>query len=132
MPLMKEFEYIAWLRSQTPADSRVLVGPGDDCAVLAQSASPWLVTTDMLLEGSHFRLGEVEPWRIGRKALAVNLSDIAAMAGQPVAAFVSVGLPRHGPKGLAEELFRGLKDLAREFDTAIAGGDTNSWDGGLA
>src|SRR5262245_42232665 len=94
MSSMHEFDYIAWLRSRTPGDPRVLVGPGDDCAVLAGSALPWLVTTDMLLEGSHFRLDDVGPRRVGRKAMAVNLSDIAAMAGRPVAAVVSVGLPR--------------------------------------
>jgi thiamine-monophosphate kinase len=91
---MGEFDYIDWLRRRTPDDPRVLLGPGDDCAVLAPSALPWLVTTDMLLEGSHFRLAEAGPRRVGHKAMAVNLSDIAAMAGRPVAAVVSVGLPR--------------------------------------
>src|SRR5262249_55495008 len=90
---MGEFDYIDWLRRQTPGDARVLVGPGDDCAVLAAGAEPWLVTTDMLLEGSHFRIAETGPERVGRKAMAVNLSDIAAMAGRPVAAVISVGLP---------------------------------------
>src|SRR5262245_23461165 len=105
MTCMGEFDYIAWLRERTPADPRVILGPGDDCAVLTGSALPWLVTTDMLLEGSHFRLSEVEPRRIGRKAMAVNLSDIAAMAGRPVAAVVSVGLPRRGAEKIGEELY---------------------------
>ena len=90
-----EFAYIDWLRRRTPADPRVLVGPGDDTAALRWPADrPCLVTTDMLLEGSCFRLAEAGPRRVGRKAMAVNLSDIAAMAGRPVAAVVSVGLPR--------------------------------------
>jgi thiamine-monophosphate kinase len=63
--------------------------------------------------------------------MAVNLSDIAAMAGNPVAAVVSVGLPRKGGKALAEELYSGLREMADAFDTAVAGGDTNSWDGPL-
>jgi thiamine-monophosphate kinase len=63
--------------------------------------------------------------------MAVNLSDIAAMAGRPVAAVVSVGLPRRGGRALAEELYRGLREVADAFDTAIVGGDTNSWDGQL-
>src|ERR671925_203029 len=128
---MGEFEYIAWLRARSRVDPRVLVGPGDDAAVLRPSAQPWLITTDMLLEGSHFVLPEAGPRRVGRKAMAVNLSDIAAMAGRPVAAVVSVGLPRQGGRGLAEELYLGLREVADAFDTAIVGGDTNSWEGGL-
>jgi thiamine-monophosphate kinase len=107
------------------------MGPGDDCALLAASEQPWLVTTDMLLEGSHFKLAEAGPVRVGHKAMAVNLSDIAAMAGRPVAAVVSVGLPRHGASAIAEGLYQGLRTLADAFDTAIIGGDTNTWDGGL-
>ncbi len=83
----------------------------------------------MLLEGSCFRLAEAGPRRVGRKAMAVNLSDIAAMAARPVAALVSVGLPRRGGRALAEELYQGLREVADAFDTPIVGGDTNSWDG---
>ncbi len=131
-PAGGEFAFIDWLRRQTPGDARVLVGPGDDTAVLRLTpTAPTLVTTDMLLEGSCFRLAETGPRRVGRKAMAVNLSDIAAMAGRPVAAVVSVGLPQSGGRALAEELYRGLRDLADEYQTAIVGGDTNSWDGPL-
>lgn len=129
---MGEFEYIRWLRDKTPGDPRVAVGPGDDCAVLAgPNGDGWLVTTDMLLDGVHFHLEDTTPRRIGRKAMAVNLSDIAAMAGRPVAAVISVSLPRGAKPGLAQELFEGLRDRAQEFQTAIVGGDTNSWDGPL-
>ena len=128
---MHEFDYIRWLRQRTPLHPRVLVGPGDDCAVLRPSSAPLLVKTDMLLEGSHFLLKQAGPRRIGRKAMAVNLSDIAAMGGRPVAAVVSVGLPRHGAQQLAEELYLGMREIADLFDTAIVGGDTNTWDGGL-
>jgi thiamine-monophosphate kinase len=135
-----EFAFIDWLRQRTPPAERVLLGPGDDTAVLRWPNGPnCLVTTDMLLEGSCFRLAETHPGspgagtarQIGRKALAVNLSDIAAMAGVPVAAVVSVGLPRKGGRALAEELYLGLREMADAFDTAIIGGDTNSWDGPL-
>jgi thiamine-monophosphate kinase len=137
-----EFDFIDWLRRRTPAADRVLIGPGDDTAALTWPAgTACLVTTDMLLEGSCFVLegGSVQvegippaaPRRIGRKAMAVNLSDIAAMAGHPVAAVVSVGLPRKGGRKLAEELYLGLREAADDFNTAIAGGDTNSWDGPL-
>jgi thiamine-monophosphate kinase len=111
---------------------RVLVGPGDDAAVLDWSAGkPCLVTTDMLMDGVDFRLAEVEPRLIGRKAMAVNLSDIAAMAGRPVAAVVAVALPKTGSTQLAEDLYHGLREMADQFDTAIVGGDTNSWTGPL-
>src|SRR6201991_215589 len=92
-----EFEYIAWLRSRTPADPRVLIGVGDDCAALVPPARPLLVTTDMLMDGTDFVLAEVGARRVGRKAMAVNLSDIAAMAGTPTAAVGSVALPRPTP-----------------------------------
>jgi thiamine-monophosphate kinase len=129
---MHEFEYIGWLRKRIASDPRVLVGPGDDAAVLRQEPGPGLlVTTDMLLEQTHFLLSTARPRKIGRKALAVNLSDIAAMAGRPVAAVVSLGLPRAGGEAIAKDLFEGIEELAREFGTALVGGDTNSWDGGL-
>ncbi len=130
---MGEFAYIDWLRARTAAHPRVPVGPGDDCAVVRPAeGQPWLVTTDMLLDGSHFRLAEAGARRVGRKALAVNLSDIAAMGGRPTAAVVSVGLPRGADaRALAEELYRGMRELADAFDTAIVGGDTNAWAGPL-
>jgi thiamine-monophosphate kinase len=127
-----EFAFIDWVRRQTPGDPRVLIGPGDDTASLQLTpGAPCLVTTDMLLEGSCFLLAEAGAYRVGRKAMAVNLSDIAAMAGRPVAAVVSVGLPREGGRALGEELYRGLRDMATAFDTVIIGGDTNSWNGPL-
>lgn len=127
-----EFDYIDWLRKRTPAATRVLVGPGDDTAVLQPPSGPLLVTTDMLLEGSCFRLADAGPFRVGRKALAVNLSDIAAMAGVPTAAVVSVGLPRDGGRELAEQIYLGMRKVADEFDVPLVGGDTNSWDGPLS
>jgi thiamine-monophosphate kinase len=128
-----EFAFIDWLRRRTPSAARVLIGLGDDTAAMAwPDSASCLVTTDMLLDGSCFRLEEAGPRRVGRKAMAVNLSDIAAMAGQPIAAVVSVGLPRRGGRALAEELYLGLREMADQFETAIVGGDTNSWDGPLA
>ncbi len=128
---MSEFAYIDWLRRLTPADARVPIGLGDDTALVRVGGGELLVTTDMLLEGSCFRLAEAGPRLVGQKAMAVNLSDIAAMAGRPVAAVVSVGLPRSGGRQLAEELYHGLRAMADRFSTAMVGGDTNSWDGPL-
>jgi thiamine-monophosphate kinase len=127
-----EFAYIDWLRKRTPPAANVLVGPGDDTAVLVPSNHPLLVTTDMLLDGSCFRLEEAGPFRVGRKAMAANLSDIAAMAGVPTAAVVSVGLPRSGGRDLAEQLYLGIREVADAFEVPLVGGDTNSWDGPLS
>jgi thiamine-monophosphate kinase len=127
-----EFAFIDWLRSRTPGHSRVTLGPGDDAAVLQfPGPADCLITTDMLMEGTCFRLAEAGPRLVGRKAMSVNLSDIAAMAGRPLAAVVCVALPRAGGRELAEELYLGLRESADQFDTAIAGGDTNTWDGPL-
>ena len=127
-----EFSFISWLRARTPAGARVIVGPGDDAAVLAPGQHPQLVTVDMLMDGTDFHLKEVGGRAAGRKAMAVNLSDIAAMAGIPIAAVVSVALPKENGRVLAEELYLGLREVADAFGVAIVGGDTNSWDGPLA
>lgn len=126
-----EFALIDWIRRRTPEHPRVIVGPGDDTAVLAPIGGRVLVTTDMLMDGTCFVLAEAGPQRVGRKAMAVNLSDIAAMAGKPSAAVVSLGLPRDGGRALAEQLFEGMREVVGEFDCPIVGGDTNSWDGQL-
>ena len=132
MKKMGEFDYIDWLRRHAPANRRVLVGPGDDAAVLDWSSGrPCLVTTDMLMDGVDFYLAEAGPFRVGRKTMAANLSDIAAMAGIPVAAVLAVALPRTGDSKLAEELYRGLREVGDAFYTSIVGGDTNSWNGPL-
>jgi len=128
----QESAYIRWLRDQTANGSQVLIGPGDDAAAVRWSKdAPCLVSTDMLLDGSCFRLAEAGPRLVGRKAMAVNLSDMAAMAARPVAAVASVGLPRRSGMELAKELFHGLSTMAHSFDTALVGGDTNSWEGPL-
>jgi thiamine-monophosphate kinase len=120
-----EFAYIQWLRAQTPPNAGVLIGPGDDAALIRwPDDAPCLVSTDMLAEAG--------PRAVGRKAMAVNLSDIAAMAGRPRAAVASVALPRQSGMELASELYLGLRELADAFGTALVGGDTNSWDGPLA
>jgi thiamine-monophosphate kinase len=125
-----EFGLIRWIREQTPTADRVLIGPGDDCASLSPGRNPLLVTTDMLMDGTDFVLAEVGARRVGRKAMAVNLSDLAAMAGLPVAVVVSVALPK-STAGVAEDLYRGLREMADRFQVPIVGGDTNSWDGPL-
>jgi thiamine-monophosphate kinase len=126
-----ERQFIDWLRKRVPPAPPGVVGIGDDAAVLDLTSAASLVTVDMLSDGVDFDLNRDDPRRIGRKALAVNLSDIAAMAGVPKAAFVALTLPRRGGFELAQALIEGMLPLAAEFDLALAGGDTNSWDGPL-
>ena len=89
-----ELEFLRWVSEHLPQSDRILVGPGDDAAVLGTVVNRHLVvTTDMLTEGVDFDSSQCSPELIGRKALAVNLSDLAAMAAQPLATFVSLALP---------------------------------------
>ena len=111
----------------------VPLGIGDDAAILANIPNmDTVVATDMLCDGVHFLSNDVTPQQIGRKALAVNLSDIAAMTATPVSAFVSVAFPNDIDTTYAERVMDGVAELAAEFDVCVAGGDTNSWDGKLA
>lgn len=124
-----EFGWIERLRRRTVPGKGVRVGIGDDTAVLAGTGNKdILFTTDMLIEGRHFRLSEATPIEIGRKALAVNLSDIAAMGGTPTHAVVSVGFPARAPLSLAEGISKGMRTLARKYHVNIVGGDTNCSD----
>ena len=128
-----ENELIAWLRQRLPSHPLLRLGLGDDAAVLDLARSPQCVmTVDLISDGVDFQLSAVDPRRIGRKALAVNLSDLAAMAARPLAGVVALLLPRRNGLELAKALYEGMLPLAEQHNLAIAGGDTNSWDGPLA
>lgn len=128
-----ETEFLAWLRGQLPPHPCLRLAPGDDAALVALgSRRECLVTVDMINDQVDFDLSQDDPRRIGRKALAVNLSDLAAMAGRPLAAVIALALPREGALPLAKELYLGLLPLAEQYGVAIAGGDTNCWNGPLA
>jgi thiamine-monophosphate kinase len=127
-----EQQFIAWLRERLPPHPLLRLGPGDDAAVLRMAdVEECVITVDLLTDQVDFLLADVDPRRIGRKALAVNLSDLAAMAARPLAAVVAVALPRQGGRELAVRLYEGILPLAESYNLAIAGGDTNSWDGPL-
>jgi thiamine-monophosphate kinase len=127
-----EFGLIRWIRDRTPTRKSTILGIGDDCAILRpSSSSELLVTTDMLMDGRHFRLEVHGAEAVGYKAMAVNLSDIAAMAGRPTAAVVAVALPKRNAVSIAEGLHSGLQGAANLHDVALVGGDTNAWDGPL-
>jgi thiamine-monophosphate kinase len=128
-----ETDFIEWLLKRLPADPRLEVPAGDDAAVLRPPAlRRTVVTVDMLMEGTDFVLGPAcPPEAVGHKALAVNLSDLAAMAARPEAAVVAVALPRRGGDAIARGLHAGIAALAARHDVVLAGGDTNAWDGPL-
>jgi thiamine-monophosphate kinase len=128
-----ERELISWLREHVPPHPLLRLGLGDDAAVLRTAGvDECVVTVDMLTDRVDFELSKVDPRRVGRKALAANLSDLAAMAARPLAGVVALALPRNGALELAVALYEGMLPLAAQYDLAIAGGDTNSWDGPLA
>jgi len=130
---MREHEFIDWIVAQTKLDpATVPVGPGDDCAVVRFGSSDVLVTTDQVLDGVHFRLSEHGPRAAGRKAMARNLSDVAAMAAIPTAAVATVSLPRGMDRRDVEDIYRGLRSVGDAFQCPVVGGDVGSWDGPLA
>jgi len=116
------------------ASPAVLKGIGDDCAVLRLPARhDSLVTTDFTLEGIHFRRNWHPPESVGHRCLTRGLSDIAAMGGEPVAAFLSLALPPRLPQSWVSRFSRGLVSLAEKYGVTLAGGDTaESPDGILA
>jgi thiamine-monophosphate kinase len=112
----------------------IRAGIGDDCAVLRLlPGHDSLITTDFTLEGIHFRRDWHPPESVGHRCLARGLSDIAAMGGEPVAAFLSLALPRDLPQSWVGRFLRSLVTLAEKFGVTLAGGDTaESPDGILA
>jgi len=122
-----EFELIATLTARLPTNDFVVQGAGDDCAVLelGSPGTQTLLKTDAVVEGIHF-LPEVEPARVGHKALGRCLSDIAAMGGTPAAAVVTLGLPKEFDSNRILELYRGLNRLAARHQVAVVGGETTT------
>jgi thiamine-monophosphate kinase len=131
-----EFDLIADIRSRAVSSPFVDLGIGDDAALLSslllEGGKQLVVTKDIVMDGTDFLIKECGYRAAGRKALAVNLSDMAAMGAEPVVGFVGLVLPKVVSQREALELMSGIEELAREFATVIAGGDTNSWDGKLA
>lgn len=124
---MNEFELIAQLTQSLPTNESVVTSAGDDCAVLdlGMADKLFLFKTDAVVEGFHFTR-ETPPEKIGRKALARCLSDIAAMAGTPTAALVTIALPPGFEPAFIQKIYDGMNALAREHGVAIVGGETTT------
>lgn len=122
---MNEFDLIRRLTLRVPGNDQVIVGPGDDCAVVqTPDRGQWLLfKTDAIVEGIHFTK-EAAPEQIGHKALGRCLSDFAAMAGTPLHAVVTLALPPDFEPVRIERIYDGMGALARRFGVAIVGGET--------
>jgi thiamine-monophosphate kinase len=120
-----EFGLIARIARRLPTPGEgVVVGIGDDTAALRVSGDRLLLATcDIQLEGHHFLRDKIAPQQLGRKALAINLSDIASMGGRPRYALVSLGLPKDLAVAWVDALYDGLQEEAARFSTSIVGGN---------
>lgn len=125
---MNEFQLIHSLQQQIKTQSPdVLLGIGDDCAILKKdSQQAYLISTDCLVEQVHFDLNYFSFHDLGYKAMAVNLSDIAAMGGEPVCALVSLALPCHISSEQLHDLYDGFGEWEERCSVAIVGGDCSS------
>ena len=113
---------------RTTGRGEVRLGIGDDCAILrVRPGEEIVVTTDFSLEGRHFRRDWHSPQSVGHRVLARGLSDLAAMGARPVAAFLSLALPREAARdaGWVDGFLDGFLSLARRTGTPLAGGDTS-------
>ena len=121
-----EFGLIERLRSRLNTRSpRVKKGIGDDCAVFSTHPNTvQLTSTDALIESIHFDLKTISPKQLGRKAMAVNISDIAAMGGTPYLALISLGLPPSTSTEFIDKLYSGLQTICDSHKIELAGGDT--------
>jgi len=125
-----EFELIKRISKKIKTDSSVIKGIGDDAAVIEWGKGKVLLfASDMIIDGVHFRTGGSTPYGIGRKALGVNISDIAAMGGVPRHASISLGLPKGYGLKFVDGIYSGITSMARKFGVNITGGDTNLSDG---
>ncbi|MDD4893699.1 MAG: thiamine-phosphate kinase [Candidatus Omnitrophica bacterium] len=126
MTLLKdigEFGLISRIRKSIKTDASVIKGSGDDCAVLKLDKNRYqLFTCDMIAEGVDFTLKD-GPYLIGRKALAVSISDIAACAGLPRYCVVSLGISKHTPVKFIDKLLKGILTIAKKYNVNLVGGD---------
>lgn len=127
---VSERKLLSWIRGRTRLDPRsVPIGPGDDAAFVKHSGAGILLAVDTIAEGVDFTLDTATPREIGRKALAINLSDLAAMGGTPSWCMASVNLSRTLPQAFARGLYAGLEKLCSTSGCPLVGGDVTVWNG---
>lgn len=120
-----EFGLIEILKTSLPCrDQDVILGIGDDCAITSHRSKYHLVTTtDSLQERVHFTWQNISPYQLGRKAIAVNLSDIAAMGALPKFGLLALSTPGHCSLQTIQEMARGISDICTQFKVSIIGGN---------
>lgn len=117
---------ISRVKAKVPKLKNAILGIGDDCAVINYTKDKYLLlTVDMLIEGVHFDLRKFGARRIGRKAIAMSLSDIAAMGGIPKYCLISLGIPPNTPLKIVDDFYAGFLKMAKEYGVELIGGDTN-------
>lgn len=127
-----EQSFLAYLRGRTRTLPQVAVGIGDDAAVIHSRAAATIACTDQIIDGVDFVVGQHSLSDIGYKAMAINLSDIAAMGAVPDNALVTLSLPTENATKIAGEVYEGIIEAAKQFNVAIAGGDLSTYEGPLA
>jgi len=121
-----EVKLIERIERSLGCSSEVILGIGDDAAIIKHTKNKHLLfCSDMLIEDVHFSRKNASASQIGKKALAVNISDIAAMGGVPRFCVVSLGLPKNTTVNFIDKFYKGLNNLAKKFNVFIVGGDTN-------
>src|SRR5574341_664492 len=127
LSVIGEFGLVERIRRFLPRPSDALLGIGDDCAALRpREGRDLLLTTDLLVEGVDFTMQTITPFRLGRKTMGVNLSDIAAMGGLPRAALVTLALPAEMQIEFVDQLYGGLQEEAARFEVELIGGDLSA------
>lgn len=121
-----EFVLIGQLTTRLSQGSEIILGPGDDAAVVSASDGRVVATTDLLIENRHFRREWSGPYDIGRKAAAQNLADIAAMGARPTALLVGLAVPAQLSVDWVLAFVDGLRDECRLVDASVAGGDLSA------
>lgn len=122
-----EFQLIEKIQNQFHTNSLQEIGIGDDCAVIPYTKShSYIISTDALVEEVHFKLSTISFYQLGKKSIAVNLSDIAGMGGISKYVFISLAIPKSIKQESILEFYQGIKDILTQFDVSLLGGDTVS------
>ncbi|MGP4042602.1 thiamine-phosphate kinase [Gracilibacillus sp. D59] len=126
MGLLEEFDFIRSVKPDFYRQSSVVKGIGDDAAIIRHTNDDIITTVDTMVENVHFSTKTTEPFHIGYRALAANISDIAAMGGKPTSYVVSIVIPDRWMATELQEIYNGMNQLAKKFNMDLIGGDTVS------
>lgn len=127
MSIQDEFLFIKNITPQTSYNTHLVTGIGDDAALFSGNSDvEEIVCMDTMIEEVHFIRKTMKPFHIGYKALASNISDIAAMGGYPTFYLVSIAIPKHWSEAELLDIYKGMQTLAKQFKMDLIGGDTVS------